>query len=152
MTGDPLDELGGDLEELDRERRQQLVDLVAPFARINFQAGKIGFFAGGKLPPRQRIVVYLLARLALATKNPAHSQSVSPKEAEDELQIPGGTIRPKLAELVKAKVVFKGPDGGYSIRPSNISRAKDILSDVLPNNKAKGDSAFPSEFPQSKSE
>ena len=134
MNTDPLDEVFGELEELEGPARAKLAKLIVPFVKIHSESGKVGFSQDAltKLTPKHRILVFLLARLALSTRNPAHPASVPPKQIELEIDIPGGTVRPKLAELVKERVVFKDESGKYSVRPSNINRAESMLADFLP--------------------
>lgn len=138
MNTDPLDQVFGELEELEGPARAKLAKLIVPFAKVHSESGKVGFNQDAlvKLTPKNKILVFLLTRLALSTRNPAHPARVSPKQIELELDMPGGTVRPKLGELVRERVVFKDEEGKYSVRPSNISRAEAILMDVLPKEEA----------------
>ncbi len=134
MNKDPLDVVFGELEELEGPAREKLARLIVPFVKIHAESGKIGFNqdASARLGPKQKILVFLLARLALSTRNPAHPAALPPKQIESETDMPGGTVRPKLADLVKERIVFKDESGKYSVRPSSISRAEVMLLDFLP--------------------
>ena len=135
MPTDPLDQVFGKLEALEGENRARLAKLIVPFAMIDADSGTVGFKKeASKLTPKQKVLVFLLSRLALSARNPAFSAALSPKEIQDGLSdMPGGTLRPKLGDLVKDRVVQKDEKSGlYAIRPSSLGRAEALLEDVLP--------------------
>ena len=78
--------------------------------------------------------MFLLARLALSTRNPEFPKAVTSKEIEEATELPGGTIRPKLAELLKDRTAYRNQDSGYYIRSTSMSinNAWALMEDVLP--------------------
>lgn len=71
------------------------------------------------------------ARLALAVHfDMAESAAVSPKETEEALGLPGGTVRPRLQELVASRIVIK-TGGKYAVDSTTLHRAANELESVL---------------------
>lgn len=126
---DPLDQLFVKSEQVEGEQRAKLARLILPYASINADTGSVHFKATyDDLGTKQRILVYLLCRLALSTRpNTTFTVAVSPKEIEKDTMLPGGTIRPKLTELVRDRIVVKSGDG-YSVPAVNIQRAEKLFS------------------------
>lgn len=132
MIDDPLDPVFGKTEELEGENRVKLANLLIGFVKIDADKGTIQYNpAGEALSTLRKVLVFLLARLALSTRNPDYQAAVTPKTIEAGTGLPGGTVRPKLTELVKIRVVFQDDLGKYFIRVSAISRAESILEDAL---------------------
>ena len=126
---DPLEQIFIKTEQVVGEQRALLAKLIFPFASVNPESGEVHLKpTADDLTAKQKIVVYLLCRLALSTRpNTEFSATASPIEIEKSTMIPGGTIRPKLMELVKSRVVFKSGDG-YYIHVSSLRRAQEILA------------------------
>lgn len=128
---DPLDALVIKAEEVEGEYRRLLAMLLSPHVRFDSERGTIYFI---KHPPmlstKQHVLVYLLARLALSQKNPQYDTVASSKDVEDGTGLPGGTVRPKLSELLKEKVISKG-EAGYFVEAENLHRARALLEDTL---------------------
>lgn len=136
MTTDPLDAVFDTPERLEGERRARLAEMLVPFAVIDPENGTFHpRNAWGSLIAKQKILIFLLARLALSAKNPDFPNGVAPRDIEEQIEIPGGTIRPKLRELTKERIAYKSPDDLYLVRPSTLSfnRAWALLEDKLPN-------------------
>jgi hypothetical protein len=125
---DPLERLYVRPEQVEGEQRELLANLIFPYAGINPESGEVHFKpTSDDLIAKQKILVFLLCRLALSTRpNTTFTAAVSPIEIEKATMLPGGTLRPKLMELVKSRVVVKSGDG-YYIHPSSLYRAKEIL-------------------------
>jgi DNA-binding IclR family transcriptional regulator len=68
-----------------------------------------------------------MAKLALELKNPAYSRHASPAEIERETGIPGGTIRPKIRELLDEGVVRQDEDG-YFVEPITFRAIGQLLA------------------------
>ena len=127
---DPLDQIIIKPEIVEGEQRALLAQLIFPYAGINPDTGDVHFKeTADDLTSKQKILLYLLCRLALSARtNTTISAAVSPKEIEKSLIIPGGTIRPKLMELVGDKIVLKSKTGeGYYVNSGSLHRAKKIL-------------------------
>ena len=134
MTEDPLNVIFDAPEELEGVKREKLAKMIAPFAAIDPENGT--FFikmAWSNLSSKQKVLVYLLARLALSTKNPEFSKSVTHKDVESETDLPGGTVRPKVSELVKDRVVQRDKSGSYFVRSTAmaINNAWALMENVV---------------------
>lgn len=134
MTEDPLDVIFDTPEELEGVKRERLAKMIAPFAVIDPENGT--FFtktAWNNLKSKQKVLVYLLARLALSTRNPEFPKAVNHKDVEQDTELPGGTVRPMVSELVKDRVVHRDKSGSYYVRSSSMSinKAWIILEDVI---------------------
>lgn len=128
MTADPLEQLFVRTEQVEQEQRKLLAALILPYAGINPETGEVYFkTTADELNAKQKIIIYLLCRLALsALPNTSFSSVVSPKEIEKDTNLPGGTVRPKMTQLVDAKLVARSGDG-YSIPPAYLHKAKAAL-------------------------
>jgi hypothetical protein len=114
---DPLDKLIEDGNSLDRTL---LADIVFPRARLYLDRGKyqIRFTPQGeKLTAGGKILVYLLARKALALKIEGEFiEEVVPAEIEKATGIAGGTLRPTLRRLLDEKLIVQdGKGAGYFV-------------------------------------
>lgn len=129
---DPLSQIVVRTEQVEGEQRALLAQLILPFAGVNLEKGEVYFksTADELLNAKQKILVYLLCRLALSTlTNATVSPYVSPKEIELATRQPGGTIRPKLSQLVtEDKVIIKSGEG-YTVPASYLNqiRSKNLL-------------------------
>ena len=126
---DPLEQIYVRPEQVVGEQRALLAQLIFPFAGVNPESGDVHFKpTADDLTAKQKILVFLLCRLALSTRpNTIFTAAASPIEIEKATMLPGGTLRPKLRELVKTRVVVKSGDG-YYVHVSSLHRAKEILS------------------------
>ncbi len=133
MEKDPLDTLFVKPSEIIGEQRVLLAKLVGPFAAIDEESGRVHFKADAEnLSNKRRILVYLLACLALAVRSgAAQSAAVSPKKIEEALGLPGGTVRPRLQELVASRIVIK-TGGEYAVDSTTLQRAAKELESLLP--------------------
>ncbi len=128
MTEDPLEQLFIRTEQVEQEQRAELATMILPYAGFNPETGQVYFKPTfEELNAKRKIIIYLLCRLALsALPNPPVSKYAAPIEVTKETGLPGGTIRPKLIQLVDEKVVTKSGEG-YSILPTHLHRAKQAL-------------------------
>jgi len=124
---DPLDAIVISSEVVEGENRKLLADLLKPYVRIDPDTGSIHFI---KYPPplsaKQHILVYLLAKLALSSKKPEYSPAAQPKEIEEATRLPGGTVRPKLRQLLEEHVISQGEEG-YYVEPVNLVPCRALL-------------------------
>lgn len=125
MMSDPLEQLFIRTEQVEQEQREQLAKLIFPYAGINPETGDVYLKpTSDELNAKQKIVLYLLCRLALsALPDTTFSSIVSPKEVVRGTNLPGGTVRPKLGQLVEEKTVIKTGDG-YCIPAAFLHRAE----------------------------
>lgn len=126
---DPLDQIFVRPEEVAGEQRALLAKLIFPYAVVNPESGEVHYKStSDDLTAKQKILIFLLCKLALSTRsNTTFTATASPIEIEKATMLPGGTLRPKLQELVKAKVVVKSGEG-YYIHASSLHRAEEMLS------------------------
>jgi hypothetical protein len=125
---DPLDALFVKPGQVEGEQRALLASLVLPFASIEAESGVVHYNERGEaLNARLKVLVFLLARLALANKASAgFAPSASPKEIEEGCTLPGGTVRPALKQLAQSRLAIKS-SGKYMILPGNLRRAQKEL-------------------------
>ena len=133
MSTDPLEQVFVKPEQVEGQHRALLAKLIFPFAGINAESGEVHFKpTADDLNSKQKILVYLLCRLALSTRpNTSFSAAVSPKEVEHGTNLPGGTVRPKLSQLVDERIVLKSGDG-YMVPASSLNRALKELESAIP--------------------
>lgn len=126
---DPLDQIFVRPEQVAGEQRALLAKLIFPYASINAETGDVHFKGTyDDLGAKQKLLLYLLCRLALSTRpNTNSSLAASPMEIEKVTMLPGGTVRPKLSELVKERIVVKSGEG-YSVPAVNLLRAQKLFS------------------------
>ena len=138
MNSDPLDKIFDSVEELDNEKKEILVDILSPIIVVDPEKGIIHTKkAWNNINAKQKILAYLLAKLALSTRNQKFVNSATPNEIETKTELPGGTVRPKLRELIHDRIAFQNEDGSYSIRPTSMSinNARALFEDVIEKNK-----------------
>ena len=134
MSQDPLDQLFVKPEEIQGELRALLAKMVAPFAAIDPENGVIHFkLAADDLNAKQKVLVYLLSRLALASRpNAVYPASVSPREVEIATGLPGGTVRPKLAQattnisLLRVVMAIRFPQRPSSVLTKNLNQLSSL--------------------------
>jgi len=129
---DPLDQLVMKAEEVEGEYRKLLADLLKPHVRMDPDTGKIYFVPHPpRLNTKQHVLVYLLAKLALAQKSDKLEPVASASDVENATGLPGGTVRPKLTQLFRERVISKS-EAGYFVEAANLHKARSILEDTLP--------------------
>ncbi len=132
MPNDPLEVLFVKPEQLEGEKRSLLAKTLQPFVQIDPENGKILLtLKGDKLTAKEKVLVYLLSRLALFTfTEEKYPLAASPKEIEIAINLPGGTIRPNLSQLVNERVVLKKGEG-YVLPSQNLMRAHELLESKM---------------------
>ncbi len=124
---DPLDELVTKAKVVEGQHRLLLAELLRPHVRLDPDTGRIYFTEHpSKLNTKQYVLVYLLAKLALSQKNPEYTAVATTREVEESTGLPGGTVRPKLSQLLKERVISK-TQAGYFIDAGHLASAKAIL-------------------------
>jgi len=114
------------------ERRALLVGLVLPFAQIDPTEGVVYFTKKAKdLTAKRKIMVYLLARLALASRRAStHSASATLHEIGQATALPGGTVRPRVMDLIRDRLVVK-TKSGYAVPSNMLDRVAEELTQTL---------------------
>jgi len=109
MTEDPLDQVFVKTEEVAGEQRALLAQIILRYASIISGTGEVHFKPTfDDLGAKQKILLYLLCRLAIATRpNTTFTVAVTPTELE--------------------KITMKSGDG-YSVPAMNLQRAKKLFS------------------------
>ena len=85
MLSDPLDVLFQPTQRVDAEQRALLAEFLARYVTIDASTGNVFFNeAGTKLSVKQKVFVFLAARLALNVRQPAHSASARIKDIAEQ--------------------------------------------------------------------
>jgi hypothetical protein len=128
MENDPLDQIYVKTEQVEGEQRALLAKLIFPYASVNPDTGDVHFkTTADELNAKQKILLYLLCRLALSTRpGTTFGAEVSPKEVERATMLPGGTVRPYLSDLVKSRAVVKSGEA-YSVPAALLPRAAKLM-------------------------
>jgi hypothetical protein len=129
-----LEELLVDARELDRE---MVCAVLLPYLRIDRATGEIlPLSAWEDAPNEVRILLYLLARRAMRALElplPCARDAALPVEIERATGIPGGSVRPVLKRLLKARVIAKLEGIGYIVPNYAISRVRDYVRSWAPD-------------------
>ena len=109
-----LEELVVDAREVDREL---VASFLKPYLRIDREACAIlPQPAWTEVPNEARVLLYLVARKAMrALDLPIADEAATPLEIERATGIPGGSVRPALKRLLKARLVERQLDVGYIV-------------------------------------
>jgi hypothetical protein len=109
-----LEELVVDAREIDREL---VGTFLKPYVRIDRETCAILPQPGwSEVPNEARVLLYLVARKAMrALALPVPAEAASPLEIERATGIPGGSVRPALKRLLKARLVGRELGGGYIV-------------------------------------
>lgn len=121
-----LDELVIDARDLDRE---MVATLLRPYLRIDRASGEvIPLEPWDHAPNEVRVLLYLLARRAMyALGVTSEGCAASPVAIERSTGIPGGSVRPALKRLLKARVVAKQDGTSYIVPNYAMSRVRDYI-------------------------
>jgi hypothetical protein len=123
-----LEELLVDARELDRE---MVGGVLHPYLRIDRSTCEIlPLPAWDDAPNEVRVLLYLLARRAMRALDlelPGSRDAASPVEIERATGIPGGSVRPALKRLLKARIVAKQGGIGYIVPNYSMSRVREYV-------------------------
>jgi DNA-binding transcriptional ArsR family regulator len=127
-----LEELVVDAREIDREL---VATFLKPYLRIDGPTcGIIPMPAWGEVPNEARVLLYLVARKAMrALELPIASEGASPQEIERATGIPGGSVRPALKRLLKARLVERQLGTGYIVPNYAMVRARAYVRQWAPD-------------------
>jgi hypothetical protein len=128
-----LEELLVDTRELDREL---VGSVLFPYLRIDRATCEIvPLPAWDDAPNEVRVLLYLLARRAmraLELELPGARDAASPVEIERATGIPGGSVRPALKRLLKARIVAKQNGIGYIVPNYSMGRVREFVQPWAP--------------------
>ena len=109
---DPFDKLIRPKAQFDQETKERLANILAPFIWLDPETNLITFKESTRsLNALQKILIFALARKVLSLITNNGTGNFTPTEIENETQIPGGTIRPKIAVLLKKKILTRNENG-----------------------------------------
>lgn len=118
-----LEDLVVDARAIDREL---VATFLKPYLRIDgLTAAIIPMPAWVEVPNEARVLLYLVARKAMrALELPLASEGATPQEIERATGIPGGSVRPALKRLLKARLVERELGAGYIVPNYAVLRAR----------------------------
>ena len=121
-----LEDLLIDARDLDRDL---VAGLLAPYLRIDRSTCEVIPLAPwDEAPNETRVLLYLLARRAMrALSLPVKQDAASPVEIERATGIPGGSVRPALKRLLKARAVAKQTGTGYIVPNYAMNRVREYI-------------------------
>jgi hypothetical protein len=126
-----LEELVVDSRELDREL---VATFLLPYLRIDrATAGIIPMAGWAEVPNEARVLLFLVARKAMRALGFRDLDGASPLEIERATGIPGGSVRPALKRLLKARLVERDIAAGYIVPNHAILRARGYVRQWAPD-------------------
>lgn len=126
---DPFARLIRPKAQFDEETKNWLANLLEPFIWLDPENNSITFKDDERnLNALQKVLLFALARKVISLINNNNMGSFTPTEVETETEIPGGTVRPKLGELLKKKILVRN-ENGYELAQNFFKREiEQILS------------------------
>ena len=127
-----LEELLVDARQIDREL---VATFLKPYLRIDRRTCVIlPQPAWGEVPNEARVLLYLVARKAMrALEMPLDDEAATPLEIERATGIPGGSVRPALKRLLKARLVERELGRGYIVPNYATLRARGYVRQWAPD-------------------
>lgn len=106
--------------------RDELARALQPYVRFTSGGKLLLEPAFDELPAERRVLCLLLALQAMRILEMRDSDDATPAELTDLSGMAAGTVRPKLAALLKGRRVVK-IDGRYSLPLHSARRAMELL-------------------------
>lgn len=127
-----LEELVVDVREVDRDL---VATFLKPYLRIDGRSCAIvPMPAWAEVPNEARVLLYLVARKAMsALALPVGVEAASPLDVERATGIPGGSVRPALKKLLKARLVEREVGVGYVVPNYAMLRARAYVRQWAPD-------------------
>ena len=127
-----LEELVVDAREIDRDL---VATFLKPYLRIDGPTCAILPQEGwGEVSNEARVLLYLVARKAMVALNLGLPQEgASPLDIERATGIPGGSVRPALKRLLKARLVERDLAHGYIVPNYAMLRARSYVRQWAPD-------------------
>jgi hypothetical protein len=128
----PADPLKALVIDTDSIVRKEVATALAPVVQFDGDGGiwLLGAFNG--LGAEDKVVTLLLAVKAQQLLGLRENDGVTPQELSELGQMSGGTIRPKLGKLLKAREIAKS-ENRYHLPPPAIRRAVARLEKATEN-------------------
>lgn len=121
---DPLDQIFVDGNAMDR---QLLAELLEPYLVIDKEDGRLYTKESyGELQSKDKILVALAARRAMADRDIVESSSLGPAELSDLSRVPEGTVKPAVRDLDEEDLIDNGDDG-YHVQGPQIQRIVEYI-------------------------
>ncbi len=129
-----LDELFVSGKEVDQEL---VANILSPFLKIDRDSCAI-------VPNEQwlelnnelKIILFLVARKAMKFRGLAiDNEGALPSEIERETGVKGGSVRPKLKELLEQRIINKTDDGRYVVPSYSFSKIKTMIDTWMKEDK-----------------
>lgn len=112
---DPFEKLIRPKAQFDDETKRKLANILEPYLWLDPENNSIIFKEDSRnLTAIQKILVFALARKVISLINNSETGNFTPTDVETETQLPGGTVRPKLGELLKKKILNR-TERGYEL-------------------------------------
>lgn len=127
-----LEDLVVDARQIDREL---VATMLAPYLRIDGASCGILPQEGWAVAPNEaRVLLYLVARKAMrALDLPLEAEAASPLEIERATGIPGGSVRPAVKRLLKARLIARDVVSGYLVPNQAMLRARAYIRQWAPD-------------------
>lgn len=127
-----LEDLVVDGRQVDRDL---VASLLAPYLRIDGATCAILPQVGWSVAPNEaRVLLYLVARKAMCALDlPLAAEPASPLEIERATGIPGGSVRPALKRLLKARLIVRDLALGYLVPNQAMLRARAYIRQWAPD-------------------
>jgi hypothetical protein len=123
-SGDPLEDL---LVDENAFARETLASALSPLLRLS-RSGDLFFEPGfSELKALQQVLTILLGLKAAEMLGIRESASATPGEVVELSGMAAGTVRPKLSELVRQRLILRRKDGGYEVPVSAANQVLDTL-------------------------
>jgi hypothetical protein len=127
-----LEDLVVDAREIDREL---VASFLQPYLLIDGPTlGILPQPGWADVPNEARVTLYLVARKAMVALDLGlPREAATPLEIERATGIPGGSVRPALKRLLKARIVERHAPGSYIVPNYAMLRAKGYVRQWAPD-------------------
>lgn len=128
MEENPFSKLIRSKTQMDVETQKRLADLLEPYIWIDPENDLVAFKdSSSDITTIKRVFISILARKVMNLINPNYPPTISASAIEMNTGLPGGTVRPKLGELYKKRLVVRDK-GVYEVAPNaQINEIEQIL-------------------------
>jgi hypothetical protein len=108
MEKNPFEKIVRSKRELDYETQRELADLLEPYLWLDPESNSVTFTkTGANLTTQQKVYLYAVGKKIISLLNHASAPCFSPNDVQNETGLPGGTIRPKLTQLVQQRRLIR---------------------------------------------
>ena len=121
---DPLEYL---LADEDAFARETLASALAPLLKLSRSGDLFLEPAFSKLKARQQVLAVLLGLKAAEMLGIRESAATTPGEIVELSGMAPGTVRPKLSELLRERLIVRRKEGGYEVPVSAANQAVERL-------------------------